>query len=260
MLRRVRLAPAARRLECVSRFPPARILIFVLDSENMALVDSTAEFLLRVSQLGLKEHETRFVEAGVATFAQLAFFSGYSPGGAEEVFNDTLAAPLLGDGKHVHRPALRRLFVEAYTLAAADLQKRVEPRSDLHPSPMPSAEREARLQALLRRLPGVKLTPAYEPSHKALDLAHELYEINSVKHIDLSVCTTRRAELEGAKVDKTLKVDASAYLRENQVTTLANIDVKDLLTFRQALTRRSIMLDVADIVSLGARRMGRFAP
>ena len=31
--------------------------------------------------------------------------------------------------------------------------------------------------------------------------------------------------------------------------TLANVDVKDLLAFRQALTRRSIMLDVADVVS-----------
>jgi hypothetical protein len=190
--------------------------------------------------------------AGVTTFAQLSFFSGYHPGGAEDVFNDALAAPLLGDGKHVHRPALRRLFVEAYTLAAADLQKRVEPRSDLHTAPMPAAEREACLRALLHRLPGMKMTPEYEPSHQALDLAHELYEINSVKRIELSTCTTRRAELEGAKVDKSWKVDSAGYLRVNQVLTLANADVKDLLSFRQALTRRSIMLDVADIVSFEA--------
>jgi len=175
----------------------------------MALVDSPAEFLLRLAQLGLKEHEPRTLAAGVTTFAQLSFFSGYHPGGAEDVFNDALAAPLLGDRDHVHRPGLRRLFVEAYTLAAADLQKRVEPRSDFHAAPMPSAEREARLQALLNRLPGVKMTSAYEPSHKSLDLAHELYEINSVKHIDLSMCTTRRAELEGAKIDKSWKVDSA---------------------------------------------------
>ena len=113
----------------------------------MALVDSTADFVLRVTQLGLKDHEPRMLAAGVGTFAQLAFFSGYQPGGSEDTFNDALAAPLLGDREHVQRPAPRRLFIEAYTLAAADLQKRVEPRSDLHTAPMPSGEREARLRA-----------------------------------------------------------------------------------------------------------------
>ena len=140
----------------------------------MALVDSSAEFLLRLTQLRLKDHEPRMIAAGVGTFAQLAFFSGYQPGGSEDTFNDALAAPLVGARDHMQRLGLWRLFIEAYTLAAADLQKRVEPRNDLSAAPMPSAEREARLRALLSRLPGVRMTAAYEPSRRALDLARQL--------------------------------------------------------------------------------------
>ena len=62
----------------------------------MALVDSTAEFTVRVVQLKLTEHQERMTAAGVTTFAELAFFSGYQPGGTEEVFNTSLATPLLG--------------------------------------------------------------------------------------------------------------------------------------------------------------------
>jgi hypothetical protein len=190
--------------------------------------------------------------AGVATFAELAFFFGFLPGSTEEVFNNSLALPLLGAIDHVQRPALRRLFTEAYTLSSADLQRRVEPCNELAAAQMPPAEREARLKALLARLPGLKLSAVFEPSHRAMDLAHEMYEINAVKHVDFSMCTTRRAELEGAKIDKCWKVDASGYLRERQELTLANVEMKDLLAFRQALTRRSIMLDVADITSFEA--------
>ena len=97
----------------------------------MALVDSIAEFTVRVQQLNLAEHRDRMTGVGVTTFAGLAFFSGFLPGGTEEVFNNSLALPLLGSADHIHRPALRRLLIEAYTLASADLQRRVEPRNDL---------------------------------------------------------------------------------------------------------------------------------
>ena len=120
----------------------------------MALVDSIAGFAVRVVQLKLTEHQGRMTAAGVTTFAELAFFSGFLPGGTEDVFNTSLALPLLGAADHVQRPALRRLFIEAYTLSSADLQRRVEPRNELAAAPMPPAEREARLKNLLARLPG----------------------------------------------------------------------------------------------------------
>ena len=57
----------------------------------MALVDSAADFSTRVGQLGLPEHENRMAEVGVKTFAQLAFFSGFQPGGSEA------GGPAIGD-------------------------------------------------------------------------------------------------------------------------------------------------------------------
>jgi hypothetical protein len=60
----------------------------------MALVDSAAEFTVRAQQLNLTEHLERMAAAGVTTFANLAFFSAFLPGGTEEVFNTSLALPL----------------------------------------------------------------------------------------------------------------------------------------------------------------------
>ena len=81
-------------------------------------VDSQAVFQARVRELGLQAHSERFAAAGWTTYSNLAFSTGYARGNAdEELFNREVI--VLG------RPKLRRLFVESYTLAAADLRRRV---------------------------------------------------------------------------------------------------------------------------------------
>jgi hypothetical protein len=135
------------------------------------------EFSERQMEKDIRSYNSAAKKAGVKTFAQLAFFSGYLPGGSEEAFNESLVAPLLGTRDHAQCPGLRRIFAETYTFSAADLQRRVGPRTDLSSAPLPSAEREARLRSLLGRLPGLRMTSAYEPSHRALDLAHELVQV-----------------------------------------------------------------------------------
>ena len=97
------------------------------DVEVIAFVDSQVEFAHRVSDLGLGEKMDSFVHSAKC-FADLAFASDYIPHGPNsELFSPNLVAPVLGTGSRPLRPALRRpLFVEIYTLAAADL-KRVDP-------------------------------------------------------------------------------------------------------------------------------------
>ncbi len=93
---------------------------------------------------------------GIATFADLAFFTGFVPGGPEEDFVTTLVVPILVDETSPKWSALRRIFVEAYSLAVADLSRRVDAKSDGQPQRLPAAERQARRDRLAARSPGLK--------------------------------------------------------------------------------------------------------
>ena len=95
----------------------------------MALLDSKTEFTTRVMQLGLGDYMEKFKAAGATTFAELAFLTDYVPGGDAAVFARELVNPILGEeGAAAPKKApLRRLFTEAYTLAAADLKRLTEP-------------------------------------------------------------------------------------------------------------------------------------
>ena len=97
----------------------------------MALLDSAAEFASRATELGLGAFVERLAEIGVKTMADLAYCTDYTPGSTDvELFNTDLLMPVLGEPASPHRPALKRLFVEAYTLAASDLKRKMDPQSD----------------------------------------------------------------------------------------------------------------------------------
>ena len=97
-------------------------------SKVMACVDSQAEFARRVSNHGLGEQRDSFLQEGMKCFADLAFAPDYIWQGANsELFVQDLVIPILVSGSSPLRPALRRLSVESYTPAAADLKRRVDP-------------------------------------------------------------------------------------------------------------------------------------
>ena len=88
-----------------------------------------------------------------------------------------------------------------------------------------------------------------------MDLCHELYDGNAVKHIDWSDCTTRRQELECTKVDRTWKADAAGYLRAATESWHGRAAVNDLLGFRQAMVRRAAALDISAVCSFEAAEL-----
>ena len=53
---------------------------------------------------------------------------------------------------------MRRLFFESYSLAAADMQLRVERKDDSIPRKLANAERSARYEDQRRRLSGVDIS------------------------------------------------------------------------------------------------------
>ena len=91
----------------------------------MSALDSEAVFRARLHDFHLAGLVQDFVDKGWTTFGNFAFASAYVPGtgAAEDAFVSDVITPLLGgDPADARKPAVRRLFYEAYTLAAADLR------------------------------------------------------------------------------------------------------------------------------------------
>ena len=165
------------------------------DVEVMAFADSQVEFARRVSDLGLGEKMDSFVKNGVKCFADLAFSSDYIQHGPNsELFTKDLVVPILGSDSSPLRPALRRLFVESHTLAAADLKRRVDPGVQEANPRLPQVKREKRRSDLEKRLPGVFMDGENDPSHKLLDFAHKMFEENTITYLAWQHLTKRSAE------------------------------------------------------------------
>ena len=79
-----------------------------------AILDSVVEFRARLAAFKLDEFTDRFAQAGVETFADLAFMSLHQPNsGTESTFVGDVVQPILGDANHKKKGRLRRLFTEA---------------------------------------------------------------------------------------------------------------------------------------------------
>ena len=215
----------------------------------MSLIDSEAAFQVRVAECMLSDRLAKFKSNGITTLAEVATASAYVPGGDEKLFIEGLVVPILGDEKHVAKGRLRRLFLVAYTLFTEDLARTTSRRSEDQPRVLPPEERAARLANLKAKVPGIVIDGELAPSHRSLDLAYELADTNAVRYLDLKDMTTRSAELRGVKVETLFRKDDRGFLKETSEARPDPARLDDHLMFRQALTRRSLALEVAGVCS-----------
>ena len=100
--------------------------------------ESEQAFIQRLGELNLVELKDKFIELGWKSFAVFAFASDYVPGTSPpELFVKEVVDKVTDDAER-WKPLLKRLFVEAYTMAAHDIQGRGEGRD------IDSATRRAR--------------------------------------------------------------------------------------------------------------------
>ena len=216
-------------------------------------MESSAAFEARASAMGLTQDELdKMKAAGVATYALLAFSCNYTPGGADEKPLLDLAKIVLGDPVPAARlPILRRLFFESYTLAAADLRRRVERTDDAAPLKLPAAERAARRKEQADRLTGLDLAGELEPSHALVDLFVQQAEDNILRYVGWDQCTKRDQEIAGAKKDKVWKADANGVIKEVRQDSAAVAQLGTDLRLKYALQRRGLAMDQARITTFG---------
>ena len=161
---------------------------------------------------------------------------------------DEVVKPLVGDEQAAvdkWKPLLKRLFVEAYTMAAHDVQTRTEGADPDEPRRMPNAEREYRLKVLQDKLPGLRLEGELQPSFHLIDLCSSMFESGQVTYIPWEKCTKREAEASGAKIEKIWKPDSEGRIRETTTTHPPRADAGTDLLLRYALQRRGLALEIA---------------
>ena len=180
------------------------------------LIDSKPEFKARTLKYGLSEAQYEaLVKKGLDTFASYAFASTWTPGVADDSqFIDKVVLPVLGDKDHVDAPKLRRLAYEAYGLVAGETRARMERSGEELPRKLPVAERQARFEALKRRLPGLELSGPFEPAYCLVDSVASMVEDGALKYLSWRECISREEEVLGVKKAKEWKPDNHGILRE----------------------------------------------
>jgi hypothetical protein len=216
----------------------------------MAL-DSQAFFNVRLIQLGLEEHVNAFAVLGWTTMAKFGFGANYVPGRADEApFINDIIVPLFGDANAPQKPIIRRLFFEAYTMAASDVQRRTsKPDDEDKPKKIPVAERAARFRVMQAQLSGLTLTGELEPSNLLVDKLVGMEDCGEIRYIKWEECTKRLQELNGLKKDEMWKEDGDGRLKRVFSPGEDKADLKDHLMLRYALQRRGVALEIARLMT-----------
>ena len=212
-------------------------------------LDSVAVFQDRVNELGPSAHSGRFTAAGWDTYASLAFSTSYIPGTDEAASARDIVTVGLGSENHADKKALRRLFFDAYTLAAADLKSRADTKSDDAPSWIPYLERQAGRDRVAARLTGLDLTDELDCSNRLVDKAIEIYEDNVIRYLGLEECTKMEMELRGIKKDPMFLPDAQGVVRMKCVAKDSAADVTTELKLSYAFKRRGLAAEMGDILA-----------
>jgi hypothetical protein len=218
-------------------------------------MDSEALFKARMDALNLPAAvQAAMVRLGYDTHAAYAYSSSYVPGQSDEAPFKAVLQALLGDGYATapEAPRLRRLFFESHTMAVMELRKKVERTDDDAPTRLPVEERSVRLARMKDRLPGLYITGVLEPSHRLVDyLAHQ-YETGQLRYVEWSACTMREQEVQGEKKadlhhSDRLAEDKDGYIRRTKETPQYTADVGSDLLLMQALQRRCIAYELANL-------------
>ena len=220
----------------------------------MSYVDSKAIFRQRCLAVGLPtEVVDRLDLRGWSTFANFAHAPTATPGtaGAEVAIKAVLDA-ILGDSLAAHEAALRRLHWEAWTLAAADLKRKVDGTDEAGPRKLPVAEIGARLQVLAPKISPLKLQGILEPSHASINLFAAMLDESRLRYVEWARLTTRDQEVLGATEDQLLKAwrpDKAGVVREHKDAPRLEANVATDLLVHHALRRRGVCFAVAELMT-----------
>ena len=223
----------------------------------MSYIDSPAVFEERATALGLGSHLEAMRTAGWRTPAAFAFSVDVNSANKDRMFTERVIIPLLGSETSPESPVLRQLYSESFTLAAAELKRKVERTGDEAPRELPRVERERRRDACEARLTGVRLEGTLDPGHSLIDATADMWETNKVEFIPWDQCPSRREERDeaakqglGAKKRRLWQEDARGYLQVSSASNAEAVaDSSCTARLDYIFQRRGIALDINDVMT-----------
>ena len=148
----------------------------------MGLVDSEAASGQRLAEVVTDANARQSVLAGnIRSFSMLAFASGTPQNPPSDEAFRTFADGILPVGYNMATySGLRRLHFEAATLVVAQLKQKVTGDGEEGKQKLPISEKQARLAEQKRRLLGVEIEGALQPSYTVIDAVNGMIETSSV--------------------------------------------------------------------------------
>ena len=213
------------------------------------IVDSKPTFDERVKTIGLGDFLDKIHEAGFYTLGDFAYSCSRVPGsGDDDKFISEVAVPILGDVK-AKIPALRRLWFEAYTAAAAELRARVDRTDEDKPRKMSLPERAARRERIKPKLGGLDLQGVHECSHALEDaFSHMRHETKVLQYPAWESCTTRSEENRGQKSAPEWKPDAHGVIKETKGESTATTKAATEYQLHNLFIRRGIAAETGGVM------------
>ena len=215
-----------------------------------SIVDSEAHYERRLREMGMTDGGVRTIlRSGLTTYGKLAFAHGQPGVPLDEAAFNAFALASLGAMANLGDTAvLKRLLFESHTLVLAQLKQQVMDPDGSSSRKMPPVEREARMESLKRRLPGVVVERQMEPSHSLLESCIQQWETRQLKFLSPEKCTSRQWEIEMSKGAKQIELDSDKLLVKEKSDVPDCVAHTELQTF-EALRRRGVGFAFADVIS-----------
>ena len=200
---------------------------------------------------GLPADDATKVKASVSSLRQLAFISSFTPGQADEApLMESLKQMLGRDAELAVQASFRALYHEAYAIVTSEMRQKIERSEEPTSRRLTQPERSERYDKQCKKLSGITIKGASEPSEALVDKAVSAYEGNELRYIPWEACTSREQEVTSERkkdtrftVDEgTGKLKVEAKDPEDKACTTSEVHVL------QALQRRSLALDQANLV------------
>ena len=216
-----------------------------------SMVESKVVFRSRAKDLGLDDATIGdMATRGWNSFGSFGFSCSYVPGQQDDSsFKADVLAPLFGADGSPMVPNVRRLYFEAYTVAAMEMRTSLNRTAADPPRTMPQPEREQRFQALRATLPGMACTGVHEPADSLVDRMAQMLERGRLLYIAWQDCPSKDQEGANVKVDRFWKPDSAGHLKETIVPLAVNADTSTDLKLMQALTRRGMAFHMAHLMN-----------
>ena len=128
------------------------------------------------------------------------------------------------------------------------------PGSDVtQPKKIPLAEKEARLGEIRARLNGVDIRGPLEPATALFEHTVHQHETKVLKYLPPEKCYSREHEIKFAKPARNLQIEGGT-LSLKEGSSIPSESVYTSLQFQQAMTRRAIAYDFAQLISFDVSR------